>query len=499
MVISNFTKPSVSARRADFFAVGVIVLYCLAYAAIRLCISPSMEMSETEQFLDASGFSLGYSQQAPLYSWIVRWTSLFFGMNIVTLIIIKYSIIFSFYFFFFLIARSLWNEKTSLLITGSLLLFPTFSYEAHRDLTHTMLVSAMALITLFLYIRIMREGKTVYYLLIGICAGLGILSKYNFIFFLAALLSASLSFSEGRRVVIDRRISISVLCAVFVLLPHLVWLARENFVSVHYALARSEAAAPAFNRLPRIFSVVCLSYLEVLLFFSVVALTFRRYFSKDENTDDALRRLLRWLALYGLLAPLFAIAFLQSGNFSSRWLAPVLFTVPLAMFSLISVNEDKTVFRLFGYLCGFIAVFVLLVRTLIGFFPDVVGKVERIHVPYRALSQQLTDRLKENGVYDFHDLVIIADSGDEHIAANIMASMPATKFLPLEKFVVESSARENMTGVLVCDTSRHGLAAADKVISAFPSSSPLITLKSPYLHSVKFPPYALGIVIIPAM
>ena len=374
MVIPNFINPSVSARRADFFAVGVIALYCLAYATIRLCISPSMEMSEAEQFLDASGFSLGYSQQAPLYTWIVRWTSLFLGMNIMTLTIIKYSVIFSFYFFFFLVARSLWNEKTSLLITGSLLLFPTFSYEAHRDLTHTMLVSAMALMTLFLYVRILREGKTVYYFLIGVCAGLGVLSKYNFIFFLAALLLASLSFREGRRAVIDRRISISVLCAVIVLLPHLVWLARENFASVHYALARSEAAAPAFNRLPKIFHAVSLSYLEVLLFFSVTALAFRRYFSKDENADNALPRLFRRLALYGLLAPLLAIVFLQPGNFSSRWLAPVLFTLPLAAFSLIRVNEDKPAFRLFGCLCAFIAVSVLLVRTLIGFWPDVAGR-----------------------------------------------------------------------------------------------------------------------------
>ena len=120
-------------------------------------------------------------------------------------------------------------------------------------------------------------------------------------------------------------------------------------------------------------------------------------------------------------------------------------------------------------------------------------------MPYGALSEQLTGRLKEYGVNDFHNLVITADSGDEYIAANIIASMRGAKFLPLGKFVSGGFAREHMTGVLVCNMSKHGLAATERMISAFPSSSPLITLKSPYLHSVKFPPYALGIVVVPAM
>jgi 4-amino-4-deoxy-L-arabinose transferase-like glycosyltransferase len=184
MAFSHSFKIAAPERHNNFLAAGVIILYCLAYAAIRLLISPTMELSEAEQFLDASAFSFGYNQQAPLYSWIVSGVTLLFGMNIATLTLVKYSLLFSFYFFFYLIARYFWDWKKSLLITGSLLLFSTYSYEVHRDLTHTILVSVLAAITCYLYIRIVRDAKTEYYLLAGISIGLGILSKYNFVFFL---------------------------------------------------------------------------------------------------------------------------------------------------------------------------------------------------------------------------------------------------------------------------------------------------------------------------
>ncbi len=500
MPFSRFLKITASERYNDFLAAGVIVLYCLAYAAMRLLISPSMELSEAEQFLDASVFSFGYSQQGPLYSWIVRVMSLLFGMNIVTLTVVKYSLLFLFYFFVFLIARVFWDAKKSLLITGCLLLFPTYSYELHRDLTHTILVSLMAVITCFLYIRAVREGKTIYYLLAGISIGLGILSKYNFIFFVAALLSSSLLYREGRRVAFDRRIFLSILCVILVLLPHYLWLTQENLSSVQYALARSRAGESSLKQPFKIFSLVFFSYLEVLLFFFISGIFFRRYFSRNENKDNHLLRLFRRLAFYGLMVPLFVIFFLHAGNFSSRWLAPVLFTLPLTVFSFVGMDMRKNEFRFLGYLCIFIAVSVLALRAFVGFFPDAVGKVERIHIPYRALSQQLTEKLKESGINDFRDLAIVADTGDEYIAVNIMASMPATKFVPLRNLMTDSSIREKIVGrggILVYDISKRGPTTPEKFITAFPSALPAVTLKAPYLHSLRFPPYVLGAVIVP--
>ena len=503
MAFSHLFEIDSSGKRGKSIAFGVIFVYCVAYAAMRLFISSSMELSEAEQFLDASTFSFGYGQQAPLYSWIVRAVTPVFGMNIVTLTAVKYSLLCLFYFFFYLIARDFWDRKTSILLTGSLLLFPTYSYEVHRDLTHTILVSLMAAITYYLFLRMVRETRTIYYVLTGISVGLGILSKYNFLFFLVALLLSCLSLGEGRRVIFDRRTLLSMLCVLIILLPHIVWLSRDNFASVHYALARSRMGESSMIPPLKMVSIIFFSYFGALLFSFVCLVFFRRYFSMQENKDNQLLKMSRLLAFYGLIVPLFVIFFLHAGNFTSRWLVPVFFSLPLAVFSFIAVDMRKLEFRLFGYLCVFIALSVLAVRAFIGFFPDAAGKVERIHIPYKVLSQQLAVKLKESGIVDSGSFAVICDSGDKYdrcITANIIAWIPAAKYVPLKNFMTDSSVRDYILrngGVLVSRRTAHDSTAVEKFIAAFPVDLPIVTLKAPYLHSSKHRPCVLKVMIIP--
>jgi hypothetical protein len=490
---------SASERHRDFLAIGIIGLYCIAYASTRLLISHSMELSEAEQYLDASVFSFGYRQQAPLYSWIVRAAAALFGMNVVTITGVKYSLLFLFYLFLFLLARNLWDSRKSLIVTGSMLIFPTFSYEVHRDLTHTVLVSLIAVIICFLYLRMLREAKRGYYLLAGTLVGMGVLSKYNFIFFLAAFMLAILCSREGRRVLFDRRIFLSVICAFLVLLPHFVWLVQENFMSAHYALTRSRTSGLTLSAPFRIFYIIGITYLEVLIFLLVTVVFFRLSIFKS-NKEDPLSGLFRQLAIFGLIGPLIVILLLRTDNFSSRWLAPFLFALPFAIFSALKPDRGKETFRLFGLLCAFVAVSVLAVRAFIGFSPDTAGKVERIHIPYKALSQQLVERLGEKGIRDVRNLVIIAEVRDDYVAANLMAWMPTKKFVRLRDFASDRSVQDDVMekgGIFICHIAGNGIKTLEKFIAEFSPGSSIAMLKSPYLHSQKLAPYVLGAVIIP--
>lgn len=494
---------SVSDRNMNFVAAGVIGLYCVAYASVRLLVSSSMELSEAELFLDASVFSPGSREQAPLYIWLVRAASLLFGLDVATLTAVKYSLLFAFYFSFFLVSRHFWDPKKSLLATGSLLLFPLYSYELHRDLTHTVLLSLMAVITCLVYIRAMRDAKTVYYLLAGVATALGTLSKYNFIFFPAALLVSALSCREGRRLVLDRRMLLTLFSALLILLPHFIWLVDESFSPVRYALARSEAVKAAGHKDPGILSVTLSSYSEILVFLFLFALFFRRYFARAVRSDSSELRPVRRLAFFGVIIPLVAIILLRPENFSGRWLAPVFFTLPLAMFSTVRVGSAERESKRLGYLIVVIAVAVLAVRIFVGFFPELVGKTERLHVPYEELSKRLTEKIRESGIDERRGVVFIADLDDKYdrcVAANLIIRMPAAELVPLKHFMSDISSQESVMrrgGVFVTDVSRYGTKVLNKFVADYRSSPRIVMIKSPYLHSSKSRSHVLGAVIIP--
>lgn len=496
--ISTFAE---TVKYSDLAILGIIALYCLAYASLRLAISPSMELDESEQYLNSFVFRLGYDHQPPLYSWIVWLTTFLSGRNLLTLVAIKYSMLFLFYLSFYFTARLLWDRKESLLILASLLLFSTYSYEVNRDLSHTVLVSLMAVLTLFVFIRLMMKATVTSYLLLGTFIGLGLLSKYNYGLFLVALILASLSSREGRKALFSRKIFLSFLCGALLLLPHAIWLVHENYLSLRYALKISEIGRLKIGSPLSFFHFLISSYAEVILFISVVV----SFFYKDiaisaKNCEQGhILKIVRRTALYGLLIGLSIIFFLRTSHFQNRWLAPVLFTLSLAVFSMVHIDLNKRRFKVFGYLCIAVAFVILIIRAFAGFFPDATGKVERLHIPYQDLSRQIYEQLGKRGIDAHEGFALIADSRDEYVAANISMQMPAAKFIALRDATTDVSLYNDILdrgGLFICDVSRHGLRVPMSISRALFPGSTVEFAQSSYIRSKTSPPYVLGIMVI---
>ena len=494
-ISSPAARSGLSPGRKDLAAAGLILLYCLLFAVLRLAVSSSMELDESEQFLNGSYFSLGYPHQPPLYSWIVHSMSLPFGMNLGTLIVAKYTILFSFYLSVYLIARAFWNSRASLLVTASLLFFPTFSYEFNRDLSHSVLVTAMASISCYFFLRLQQRKRTVDYLFLGVSLGLGLLSKYNFLFFLSALVLAAASFREGRRVLFDRRTFLSLAGCLLTVFPHALWLVQNKFLPLRHALNKAEAGGLPLSEPQKVLPVILSSYSGVIIFLAIFTVLFGFRASRPVGRSRHSSSLFGYLVCYGLSIPLFVITVLRTGHFSERWLAPLLFCLPLAMFSRIDPESEGPGVKALGYVAVFVAVAIFLARSFIGFFPDDAGKVERIHIPFGKISAQLKEALREKGIGDLRGLTLVTDS--ELLAANMGYRLPGTTILLTDR---EQTGRNGGSGtktkVILWDAGRRGERIPAAFVLKYPSALPLGVLRAPYLRSSRFPPYALGVALL---
>lgn len=498
----RFLEKLTAGRRSKFLVIGVIVGYCCVYGAVRLLISPTMELDEAEQFLNGAVFTWGYSTQPPLYSWLIRGAALFLGVRLETLALVKYGILCLFYLSFYAVARSLWNAKEAFLITGSLLLFPLYAYEFNRDLSHTVLAALMASLTLLVYVKLLRRPQTLYYVLGGLCIGLGILAKYNFAFFLLVLLLASGSFPQGRRILYDRRLLLTVALCGAVLAPHLLWLVHEGFSPVRYALDQSRAGDLLTYPFATAAATVLLSYTGIGIFTAVFAGFFARSALRPSTPALPEAALFRRLALYGLAIPCIAALGLRTGHFAERWLAPVLFIVPLALFSLVRVEVNSRRSRLFGAICASIAVLVLAARAFVGFAPELSGKVERLHIPFKEVSLQLARAAQREGLDTLQGVALISDN--EHIAANLMAWLPGMKFVPLHRPQPTISAIPAIAaidlrhgGIVVWSVAKRGSGLPAEFAERFPDAVPLGPIEAPFLRAKTFPPYLLGAALVP--
>src|SRR5690606_3921831 len=102
-----------------------------------------------EQALVSQRLRLGYGTQPPLYSWLQWILFQVFGLNLFALSALKNLLLFSTYASLFFLARPLIGNGPAMAASASLLLFPQIAWESQRDLTHSVLLTALACATLW--------------------------------------------------------------------------------------------------------------------------------------------------------------------------------------------------------------------------------------------------------------------------------------------------------------------------------------------------------------
>src|SRR5262249_13183646 len=92
------------------------------------------------------------------------------------------------------------RQDRAVLAALSPLLIPAIAWNSVNYLTHTLLLCALCLATVCCVLRLSQARRLCYgrrgwggYALLGVCVGMGVLSKYNYAVFAAALLLAALA------------------------------------------------------------------------------------------------------------------------------------------------------------------------------------------------------------------------------------------------------------------------------------------------------------------
>lgn len=192
--------PDSAPRRAvDPLALGIAFVYLFASALARYITSPTLDLDQAEQSLLSQQFAWGYSEQPPLYTWLVQLMFSLTGPAAWALFALK--------------AAVLWLTAAALIVAAAgaglpaarqrvilvgLALIPQYIWESQRDVTHSTLATALAAVTLALLLQVRRQPSRGGLLALGLALAAGLLSKYNFALLLPAVLLALHGPAPGR-------------------------------------------------------------------------------------------------------------------------------------------------------------------------------------------------------------------------------------------------------------------------------------------------------------
>jgi len=368
----------------------VLFAYFFLHVLIRTFISPNIGLDEAEQLLLTQNLSWGYNAQPPLYTWLQYLAFELFGTNIFALSILKNTLLFLTYLFVYKSAKIVTKNTTlALLAMASLLLLPQISWESQRALTHSVLLTTISSVIVYLVMKMKYTISKIhlgYYLLLGILISIGLLSKYNFSMFIFAIFIASLLDEKLRSIILKKEFAITVFIVIIILSPHLLWILDNIGIVTGSTMNKLNLENESFSFFIGIAHLFKAIIAFLTPFIVIVILIFRKSLNKDGN-----RFLFNFFMI--VIVALVIFMFLTDATyFKDRWMQPYFFLMVIYIASKINIESVRERSILLYFKTIYFVMFIIILG-LIGrvYFPDVSKRYSRLNYPYHQLSKQIKE------------------------------------------------------------------------------------------------------------
>ncbi len=287
----------------------------------------------------AQHLDFGYYSKPPMLSYLIFLTTHLFGDGVVAIKIGSLLIYPITTVVIYLISYELFDDK-KIALYSALIFFtlPSMWLSSLIISTDVVLLLFWSLSLLF-FIKALKYNLAKYWILAGIFSGFGLLSKYNFIFFLISVILSMIFLPQFRKHFKNRYFYLAVLIAFLIFLPNLYWNYQNDFISFSHTSEISQIDKGLFhpNKLLEFFGAQFLVFGPILFFYFWVII-----FKRDVFKDD--RFFILFLFSIVTLATILTLSFL-SRSFAN-WAAPTYISATVLVVAYLVQKHKEWLLKL---------------------------------------------------------------------------------------------------------------------------------------------------------
>ncbi len=441
-------RSSAKARSADAapsWALGlggviaVFVVYAFTHALLRLTASLNLPQDDVMAVLYSHTLQLAYTQrQPPLYDWMLWAVQQVTGPTLVSFLLLKYALLTGTGAFIYLAGRRMFGDRGwAALAAFSIVLFYQIGWNIHEGVTHTASMMCAIAATFWAFMRVVEEGTWRDYGLLGLCLGLGGLTKYGFVAFVVILLLAAMLQPAMREKILSWRTAASFGLAGLIVLPFALWVILNNHdLALLYNQTLSEGETGrwrnglygAFLTIRRTFIFLSPLIVLVPLIFSGALAAMRDSLVEAVRPTKDLdwEKLVLQIALIAFALMLLGSLLTGASNFRMRYMHPFYLLMPL-WFIAMARKGTRRDWQPKAFVAASLAVALIVLGVRVGYL--YVGEKPfcskcRQMTPYAALADSLSDAGFKAGT-------IIA--GYRHTAGNLRRLFPDARVVMLRE------------------------------------------------------------------
>ncbi|MDC0417117.1 glycosyltransferase family 39 protein [Candidatus Pelagibacter sp.] len=252
--------------------------------------------------------------------------------------------------------------------------------------------------------------------LIGFFASVGFLSKYLFIYLLLSIVLLFLYFIFFKKLKrFDFKYFIAIEVFIILLVPHLIWLNENNFITLTYGLKRTGLETSNFLDHLKFPSIFILKQLVILLpFFGLVYLLINK-FKLKLNLKDKKLLFLVFINLLPILLMLLT-SIIMGSRIRTMWMTP--FYLLFGVFAVYLFKNQINLKKLNSFLYGFI--FLVLLSPILYSYISVKQTNKRTDYFGKEIADLVERRWNKNFSNEIMYVV-----GDEWFAGNLSYHLPS--------------------------------------------------------------------------
>jgi lipopolysaccharide core galacturonosyltransferase RgtB len=386
-------------------------------SALRLALTDNLQPDEAELSLFAQSLRGGYSEQPPLYTWMLWAVFQITGTGLAGLTIVRAFLLIALSCLTYLVAHLVTPDRRLLVpLAFSSLMMPAYSWHAFTFLTHSVLLGVAVMATVYATIRVIFKGGAFDYALLGAAVGVGALAKYNFPLVVFAAVAAGATIPAVRPRLLNPRLLLTAAVAGLIVLPHLMWLAdwwEDVFLLVRNKANRAELP-PYWDGVWEGLCAGAYSLAGCVALVVPLLVWLCRGAHRIEPADVAVV----WLGRFFVLHMVLVFGF-GATRFQDRWLLPLLLPLPvwyLARFAPNALGSGRI--RLLNWTTAVLAIAILGGQVAQIVHADRLPGRFDVNLDYSRLAQEL-----EAGGHGQATYI----SWDREILGNLLLFMPDAK------------------------------------------------------------------------
>ena len=326
-----------------------LIAHLFVWTLIPSITNNNLPLDTIEALAWGSNLDWGYNKHPPVSAFFVEFFYFLFGSNDIAYYFLSQIFVISAFYIIWIFSNEFFQNKTlsffSVLILEGIYFYNFTTPEFNVNVCQLPFWALTVYLSWKLYMK--KDTNTVILILLGVTAAIGFLTKYLFAYLLlsvAMIFAYEFFITKIRKIDFKHYLPIEIF---FVLLvPHLIWLFQNDFVTIKYAFNRAGLVDYSFlNHLkfPIIFlmkQIGILIPLFVLCYFIIKKIKIR-FDIKDKKKYFIL--LINFLPI----VLMFATSVVTGSKIRTMWMTPFYLFFGVLILSMFDIKDDEQTFKEF--------------------------------------------------------------------------------------------------------------------------------------------------------